>query len=104
MGAEHAVAGKADAGRGKEKADPARGRAEPGKSKEEDENPWGRVTLRAPFDGVVVERNVGKGELVVDNTINLFQIADVNRLLVKANSPEDNLPALEALARKNRQS
>jgi membrane fusion protein, heavy metal efflux system len=61
------------------------------------ENPWGKVTLRVPFDGVVVERNVHADEMVVDNTVNLFQIADVNRLLVIANCPEDELPILEAL-------
>ena len=64
----------------------------------ETENPWGRVTLRAPFDGVVVERNVHVDEMVVDNTVNLFQIADVNKLLVIASCPEDELPTLEALA------
>jgi cobalt-zinc-cadmium efflux system membrane fusion protein len=36
--------------------------------------------------------------MVVDNTVNLFQIADVSRLLVIASCPEDSLPALEALA------
>jgi cobalt-zinc-cadmium efflux system membrane fusion protein len=61
------------------------------------ENPWGKVTLRAPFDGVIVERNVHQDEMVVDNTVNLFQIADVSRLLVIANCPEDALPTLEAL-------
>jgi cobalt-zinc-cadmium efflux system membrane fusion protein len=68
----------------------------------ESENPWGRVTLRAPFDGVVVERNVHVDEIVVDNTVNLFQIADVSRLLVLANCPEDSVPALEALGRNER--
>ena len=62
------------------------------------ENPWGRVTLRAPFDGVVVERNVHKDEMIVDNTVNLFQIADVSRMLVIASCPEDALPTLEALS------
>ena len=38
--------------------------------------------------------------MVVDNTVNLFQIADVSRLLVIANCPEDALPTLEALDRK----
>ena len=66
-------------------------------SEKEIENPWGKVTLRAPFDGVIVERNVHVDEMVVDNTVNLFQIADVNRLLVIANCPEDSLPTLEAL-------
>lgn len=63
----------------------------------ESANPWGKVSIRAPFDGVVVERNVHVGEMVVDNTVNLFQIADVNRLLVVANCPEDDLPILEEL-------
>jgi cobalt-zinc-cadmium efflux system membrane fusion protein len=63
----------------------------------ENENPWGKVTLRAPFDGIIVERNVNLHELVVDNTVNLFQIAKVNRLLVIANAPEDELPTLNAL-------
>ena len=67
----------------------------PGKeAKELLENPWGRVTLVAPFDGVIVEGNVHVDEMVVDNTVNLFQIADVDRLLVIANCPEDALPTL----------
>jgi membrane fusion protein, heavy metal efflux system len=61
------------------------------------EDPWGRVTLRADFDGVIVERNVHVGEMVVDNTVNLFQIADVDRLLVITSCPEDALPTLESL-------
>jgi cobalt-zinc-cadmium efflux system membrane fusion protein len=63
----------------------------------EAESPWGRVTLRAPFDGVIVEENVSMDEMIVDNTVNLFQIADVSRLLVTANCPEDDLPSLEVL-------
>jgi cobalt-zinc-cadmium efflux system membrane fusion protein len=66
------------------------------------ENPWGKVTLRAPFDGVIVERNVHVDELVVDNTVNLFQIAQVKKLLVVANCPEDQLPVVLALAPGNR--
>jgi membrane fusion protein, heavy metal efflux system len=68
---------------------------EPGK--DDEENPWGRVTLRAPFDGVIIEQNVSKGEMMSDPTINLWQIADVSRLLVIANCPEDDLPIMEAL-------
>jgi cobalt-zinc-cadmium efflux system membrane fusion protein len=73
-----------------------------GESAKDQENPWGRVTLRAPFDGIIVERNVHVDEMVVDNTVNLFQIADVNRLLVIASCPEDQLPTLEALDRDER--
>ena len=36
-------------------------------------------------------------EMVVDDTVNLFQIAKVDRLLVLANVPEDDLPTLQAL-------
>jgi cobalt-zinc-cadmium efflux system membrane fusion protein len=58
---------------------------------------WARVELRAPSDGVIIERNLALHEIVVDNTTNLFQIARVDRLAVFANCPEDDLPALEAL-------
>jgi cobalt-zinc-cadmium efflux system membrane fusion protein len=61
------------------------------------ESLWARVELRAPDEGVVIERNVALHEMVVDNTTNLFQIAKVDRLAVLANVPEDDLPALEAL-------
>jgi cobalt-zinc-cadmium efflux system membrane fusion protein len=67
------------------------------------ENPWGKVTLRADRDGVVIESNIAVGEMVVDNTVNLFQIADVSRLQVVANCPEDELPGLEALDHRERQ-
>jgi cobalt-zinc-cadmium efflux system membrane fusion protein len=70
------------------------GKVDPDK---ENENPWGRVTLRAPFDGVIVERNITVHEIVQDPTTNLFQIAQVNRLLVVASCPEDELPTLNAL-------
>jgi cobalt-zinc-cadmium efflux system membrane fusion protein len=73
-----------------------------GKKDDRNENPWGKVTLRAPFDGVIVERNLHVDEMVVDNTVNLFQIADVDRLLVVANAPEDDLPTLETLAHEKR--
>jgi len=58
---------------------------------------WARVEIRAPDDGVIIERNVSLHEIVVDNTTNLFQIAKVDRLSVFANVPEDDLPALQAL-------
>jgi len=57
----------------------------------------GRVTLRAPFSGVILEQNFTVGEMVTDPTVNLFQIADVSKLLVAVHCPEDNLPILEAL-------
>jgi cobalt-zinc-cadmium efflux system membrane fusion protein len=58
---------------------------------------WDRVEMRAPDDGIIVERNLALGENVVDNTTNLFQIANVDQLYVYANVPEDDLPLLEKL-------
>jgi cobalt-zinc-cadmium efflux system membrane fusion protein len=63
---------------------------------------WPRVEVAAPEDGIIVERNVARNEMVVDNTTNLFQIAKVDRLLVLANCPEDDLPTLNALETKDR--
>lgn len=63
----------------------------------ENDNPWAKVTLRAPFDGVIVERNAVVHNIVQDPTFNLFQIAQVDRMLVNANAPEDELPTLNAL-------
>ncbi|MGP0069841.1 MAG: efflux RND transporter periplasmic adaptor subunit [Isosphaeraceae bacterium] len=97
MRAKHAMNGKEPLG---VKHDPGKEslgiKHDPGKEKEE-ENPWGRVTLRAPFDGVIIEQNVHKDEMMSDPTINLWQIADVSQILVIANCPEDDLPTLEAL-------
>jgi membrane fusion protein, heavy metal efflux system len=68
-----------------------------GKRDPEKERLWARSELIAPDDGTIVECNVRVGEYVADNTINLFTIADVDRLLVMANPPEDLLPELLSL-------
>jgi cobalt-zinc-cadmium efflux system membrane fusion protein len=64
---------------------------------------WARVEIKATDDGIILERNVSLHEGVVDNTVNLFQIARLEpggfgpRLMVTANCPEDDLPLLDAL-------
>jgi cobalt-zinc-cadmium efflux system membrane fusion protein len=68
-----------------------------GKHDKEKEALWARVQVRAPDDGIIIERNVALHEIVADNTTNLFQIAKVDRLAVIAYIPEDELPTLEAL-------
>jgi len=73
-----------------------------GKRDRDKEKDWPKVELRAPEDGTIVERNVAQHEMVVDNTVNLFQIAKVDRLLVLANAPEDDLPTLQALETRDR--
>jgi cobalt-zinc-cadmium efflux system membrane fusion protein len=71
--------------------------ARKGKRDPEKERLWARSEMVAPRDGTIVECNVAVGEYVADNTINLFTIADVDRLQVLANPPEDMLPELLAL-------
>jgi membrane fusion protein, heavy metal efflux system len=68
-----------------------------GKRDPEKERLWARSELIAPRDGTIVECNVSVGEYVADNTINLFTIAEVDRLQVMANPPEDLLPELLSL-------
>jgi len=68
-----------------------------GKRDKEKERLWARSELVAPRDGTIVERNVSVKDYVADNTVNLFTIAEVDRLLVIANPPEDRLPDLLAL-------
>jgi cobalt-zinc-cadmium efflux system membrane fusion protein len=67
------------------------------RNRDNDLGKWARVEITAPEDGVIVERNVSVHDVVIDNTINLFQIAQPERLAVYANVPEDDLPALQAL-------
>ncbi len=58
---------------------------------------WAKVELRAPEDGTIVERNGNPGETIIDNTVNLFQIAKVREILVSANAPEELLRPLQEL-------
>ena len=58
---------------------------EPGAS----DSKWGKVVLKAPFDAVIVERNVSEKETLLDPSVNLFQLAKVDKLLVLANAPEE---------------
>jgi membrane fusion protein, heavy metal efflux system len=76
--------------------------ARQGKRDKDKERLWARSELIAPRDGTIVECNVTPGEFVADNTVNLFTIAEVDRLLVIANPPEDQLPALLSLSPKKR--
>jgi cobalt-zinc-cadmium efflux system membrane fusion protein len=69
------------------------GRRDPSKDTQ-----WGRVEMRSPIDGVVIECNLALHEVIPDDGINLFQIIEnFDKLLVVANLPEDKLSALEAL-------
>ena len=46
------------------------------------------------FDGVIAEKNVVKGDFV-DSTLDLFKVANIDRLAVWAHAYEEDLPALQ---------
>jgi cobalt-zinc-cadmium efflux system membrane fusion protein len=72
------------------------------KDKAKDPSQWGRVEVHSPMDGVLIERNATLKELFQDPTVNLFQVAGLEQLSVVAYVPEDDLPALQALQKKNK--
>jgi cobalt-zinc-cadmium efflux system membrane fusion protein len=74
-----------------------------GKRDGHDEPQWARVALRAPEDSLVIERNLSLHETIVDNSINLFVLARLERLTVLAQVPEGDLPRLERLPSSERQ-
>ncbi len=60
------------------------------------ERTWAETTIRAPIDGVLVEKNVTIGD-VVDNTTDLFKVLDLSHLQVMANAYEEDIAALRRL-------
>jgi len=62
---------------------------------------WAEVDVYAPFDGVILEKNITVGD-IVDTSLDLFKIADLTTLGVLANVFEEDLPALEALPKSER--
>ena len=77
----------------KVKDEAARIRLRKGKRDPDIEKSWARVEVRAPLDGVVVEKNVAVGD-IIDTTADLFKVANVDSLTVWANAYEESLPAL----------
>ncbi|HZY90400.1 MAG TPA: response regulator, partial [Gemmataceae bacterium] len=63
------------------------------KAKERD---WARVEVRAPFGGVIVEKNVVRGA-IIDSTFVLYQVADLKKLAVYVHAYEEDLRELEKL-------
>ncbi len=68
-----------------------------GQRDKDKERLWAKFELLAPRDGVIVERNINVGDSLADNTVNLFTIASLDRLLVFAQAPKEELPSLTAL-------
>ncbi|HEX4130302.1 MAG TPA: efflux RND transporter periplasmic adaptor subunit [Pirellulales bacterium] len=61
------------------------------------EENWARVEVRAAIDGTIVEKNIAVGD-VVDTQLDLFKIANLERLGVLAHAYEEDLRLLEDLA------
>ena len=57
------------------------------------EKDWARVEVRAPFDGVVVEKNLAVGD-IIDTTNDLFKVASLDQMTVWANAREEDLTSL----------
>src|SRR5262249_22075007 len=57
---------------------------------------WAETEIRAPMDGVILEKNFNIGD-IVDPSQDLFKIADLSRMEVLANIYEEDLPAIRAL-------
>lgn len=55
---------------------------------------WARADVKSRQGGVIVEKNVVVGD-IVDTTLDLFKVADVDRLAVWAHAYEEDLPALQ---------
>jgi cobalt-zinc-cadmium efflux system membrane fusion protein len=57
---------------------------------------WPRVDIVSPIDGVIVEKNVVRGDFVNDITMDLFKVANLDHLAVWVHAYEEDLPALQA--------
>lgn len=65
------------------------------------ESHWAEIEVRAPRDGLILEKNFTVGDIVETN-LDLFKIADLSRLGVMANAYEEDLPRIDALAMESR--
>jgi membrane fusion protein, heavy metal efflux system len=69
--------------------------ARKGERDREKEKSWARVDLKSRIDGTIVEKNLAVGD-IVDTTTVLFQVADMRKMRVWVNVPEEDLPHLRA--------
>jgi cobalt-zinc-cadmium efflux system membrane fusion protein len=57
---------------------------------------WARVDIKAPIDGVIVEKNVAVGD-IVDTNVELFKIADLSELSMWLHAYEEDLTNVQHL-------
>ncbi|HSQ58703.1 MAG TPA: efflux RND transporter periplasmic adaptor subunit [Gemmata sp.] len=58
---------------------------------------WARVEIRAPIDGVILEKNVTAVGQVVDPSMDLYRIGDLSSLAVWVHLFEEDLPLLRGI-------
>jgi cobalt-zinc-cadmium efflux system membrane fusion protein len=68
----------------------------PHRPEDSDDAHWAETAIRAPIDGIILEKNFNIGD-VIDNTTDLYKIVDLSYLQVMANAYEENLAALRRL-------
>lgn len=60
-----------------------------------DDDRWARVEVVAPRDGILLEKNIGTGD-IVDTTTDLYKVGDIRQLTVWVNVYEEDLPSLQS--------
>jgi cobalt-zinc-cadmium efflux system membrane fusion protein len=68
----------------------------------EEREDWARVEIWAPYAGVIVERNVVKGD-IIDSTLDMFKLANMKKLAVWTHAYEEDVPALQRLDEQRRE-
>ena len=63
---------------------------------------WAEIEIRAPLDGVILEKNLTVGD-IVETDDDLFKIADLTRLIVMANIYEEDIPSLTGIPEEQRE-
>ena len=59
---------------------------------------WAEFHIRAPYDAIITEQNASVG-LIVDPSMDLFKLANLERLQVAANVYEEDVPKLQEIDR-----
>jgi cobalt-zinc-cadmium efflux system membrane fusion protein len=67
------------------------------------EKDWARVEVRAPHDGIIIEKNTNLGDWVdTTNGPPIYKVGDLRRLAVWINAPEELRPTLQRLLKQSR--
>ncbi len=62
----------------------------------EGDRTWAETEIRCPINGIILEKNFNIGD-ILDPSLDLFKVADLERVQVAANAYEEDLPLLKNL-------